>query len=423
MGGACISKNAVRIHPDATAVVPSTPTSQAQAQTQSAQEVPVAATSSTAPVPTGQTQLVGDGTANSRPLTTPEIPAETESRRKPKRNLIKAIKDNNLSLIDELLKEGCNLEELGMWDNTPLLVACTSNKADAALRLIAAKADVTAKNEHQATPLHYASVEGNLTLVQSLLSAGKDSGGEEQVVKMVNCGLAKIYNRHLDVYGHRCPLASAAESGFVEVCSALLAARAELNAEDDHGRTPLWLASRHSRVGVAKLLIARHEADVCSKDKDGHSVLNAATLGGCYEELVVALLTHGVGDVNDTAGTPLRDAVKASKRVVVEALLTHGAAVNKKAPVGGATALHAACEKTSDESLVALLVRARADPSLGDASGTTAFDLLRRRGLPDGQIVSLLSAPAVAEDDGGTGGAFGSSPSCEDKSPGTQEKD
>ena len=47
------------------------------------------------------------------------------------------------------------------------------------------------------------------------------------------------------------------------------------------------------------------------KDHSGVSVLAAATAGGCNEELVLALLTHGVGDVNDTAGSPLRDAVKA----------------------------------------------------------------------------------------------------------------
>merc|ERR1719331_1422460 len=62
----------------------------------------------------------------------------------------------------------------------------------------------------------------------------------------------------------------------------------------------------------------------------------------------------------------------------------------------------AACEK-GDEHFVALLVRARADPLLSDAAGLTAFDLLRRRGFPDGQIVQLLNPPVVAGDAGSTG--------------------
>lgn len=134
--------------------------------------------------------------------------------------------------------------------------------------------------------------------------------------------------------------------------------------------------------------------------QDGVSVLGAATAGGCSEELVAAILAHGI-DVNATAGSPLRDAVKSSKKAVVEALLTHGAAVNGTAASGGATALHAACER-GDEYLVQLLVRSRADPSFTDVSGLTAFDLLRRRGLSDGKIVALLSPPASG-DDGGTG--------------------
>lgn len=71
---------------------------------------------------------------------------------------------------------------------------------------------------------------------------------------------------------------------------------------------------------------------------------------------------------------------------------------------GGRSALHAACER-GDESLVQLLVRSRADTSIADAQGFTAFDLLRRRGLPDGKILAMFNLPAQSEGDGGTGSA------------------
>lgn len=122
------------------------------------------------------------------------------------------------------------------------------------------------------------------------------------------------------------------------------------------------------------------------------------------------MLANGIADVNDTAGSPLRDAVRSGKRAVVEALLTHGANVELKPGSIGSLPLHAACEKASkaacekgDENLVSLLVRARADPSIRDAAGLTAFDLLRRRGLPDGQIVQLLSPPGGGGAEGSTG--------------------
>jgi len=312
--------------------------------------------------------------------------------------LIKAAKDNNLPLMDELLRSGVGLEDLGMWDNTPLLVACTYGYAEAAMRLITQKANVCAKNEHNATPMHYAAVEGLHDVVEALLACVRPEGDTE-VVKIVNCGHVKVYNRHLDAYAKRTPLSSAAESGFAELAGVLLAAGAVLEDADEDGRTALWLAARHSRLAVVRLLL-QHGADPGLKDANGASVLEAAMVG-CNEDLVLALLGKGIADVNDTAGSPLRDAVRSGKRAVVEALLTHGASVELKPGSVGSMPLHAACEK-GDEYLVGLLVRARADPSLSDAAGLTAFDLLRRRKLTDGQIVQLLSPPA------GVGGADGS---------------
>jgi ankyrin repeat protein len=314
--------------------------------------------------------------------------------------LVKAAKENKLSLMDELLRSGAGLEDLGMWDNTPLLVACTYGHAEAALKLIAQKANVRAKNEHGATPMHYAAVEGMQDVVEALLSSVRTEGGELETAKLVTCEHVKVYNRHLDAYAQRTPLSSAAESGFVEIAGVLLGAGAQLEEADADGRTAVWLAARHARLAVLRLLL-QQGADPGRKDAKGASVLEAAVASG-NEDIVLALLGHGITDVNDTAGSILRDAVRSGKRGLVEALLTHGASVELKHGSTGSMPLHAACEK-GDEHFVALLVRARADPSLSDAAGLTAFDLLRRRGFPDGQIVQLLNPPVVAGDAGSTG--------------------
>ncbi|CAK8995773.1 Putative ankyrin repeat protein MM_0045 [Durusdinium trenchii] len=233
--------------------------------------------------------------------------------------------------------------------------------------------DVFARNEHRATALHYSSVEGCLEVSKALLS--KVEEGERS--KLVNCGMAKVYNRHLDCYGERTPLAAAAESGFEDSTALLLAAGATFEA-DDEGRTPLWLAARHGRVEVVQVLL-KHGADASQQDQSGVSVLNANTGGGrCHEDLISLLLSANV-DVNQTSGSPLCDAVKGNKKQVVEALLTHGASTNMP-NASGTTALHAACER-GDESLVQLLVRFRADPGAANAAGSTPQELLRRRGL------------------------------------------
>lgn len=430
MGGGCSSSRAVQVHP-ATSVVPAAtdtapPTAHAAPVLSNAGATPggqaaslaavteprahASAAPDSSPPPSSaaaqDVQTAAEEDVKSGPLHAPGPAPAPKAKQKPK-SLIKAVKDGNLELVDELLRAtDCNLETLGMWENTPLLAACTYGHAQVALRLIARNANVVAKNEHGATPLHYAAVEGSLDVVNALLEAGQ-TADSKCVLEMANPAPAKVYNRHLDAYGQRTPLASAAESGFTEVCERLLAAGARPDDQEEEGRSPLWLACRHSKVAVAKLLFMHHGADTSRKDHSGVSVLAAATAGGCNEELVLALLTHGVGDVNDTAGSPLRDAVKASKRSVAEALITHGASVHSTSVTDGATALHAACEK-GDEHLVALLVRSRANPSLGDAKGLTAFDLLRRRGMTDGNIVALLSPPTgTDQDDGGTGGASG----------------
>lgn len=394
MGCGCTSARGVsaQVHPDVTSVVPSASGSASRPPEQ-APEVP--AEISTAPAPSSEQAE----TARC------EEAAIIEPRPKKKsKSLVKACKDNDMVVVEELLKAGADLEDLGMWDNTPLLVACTYGHAEAALRLITQKANVRARNEHGASPMHYAAVEGLQDVMEGLLAAARADGGDAEATKLVNCSHAKVYNRHLDAYAQRVPLSSAAESGFAEVAGVLLAAGATLEDPDEDGRTALWLAARHSRLAVARLLL-QHGADTGVKDTKGCSVLEAA-MAGKNEDLILALLARGITDVNDTMGSPLRDAVRSGKRGVVEALLTHGASVELKPGSVGSMPLHAACEK-GDEYLVSLLVRARADPDLSDMAGLTAFDLLRRRGLPDGQIVQLLSPPAVVGGADGSTGATG----------------
>jgi len=392
MGG-CSSKSTKAVHP--IEVIPTEPgnpgtggaTPQATAGATDAGhplEVPAVADATVANGETG-----GD-------VGTPRPKAKAKAKAKPT-SLIKAIKVNDVNTVEEMLESpDCNLELLGMWDNTPLLAACMYGHSEVALKLIQRNANVLARNEHGATALHYSAVEGCLEVTQALLAVDGKS--------LVNPGAAKVYNRHLDCYGERTPLAAAAESGFEDSVALLIVAGAELDTIDEDGRTALWLASRHSRLGVVQVLL-KHGADATHCDKDGTSVLNAATAAGsrCNDELVLALLAVNGLDVNKTSGSPLFDAVKANKKNVAEALLTHGAAVNTSGS-GGRSALHAACER-GDEYLIGLLVRSRADPSVVDSQGSTALDLLRRRGLPDGKILSMFNVTTPNASDGGTGSA------------------
>lgn len=142
MGG-CSSKKSL-VHP-ALEVVPSEPT-------------PVAA-----PAASGATPGQEDAGAAPAPK------AKAKAKAKPT-SLIKAIKVNDLNAVEEMLQApDCNLELLGMWDNTPLLAACMYGHSEVALKLIARGANVFATNEHGATALHYSSVEGCLDVTKVIL--------------------------------------------------------------------------------------------------------------------------------------------------------------------------------------------------------------------------------------------------------------
>lgn len=398
--GASVRNGTTKVHPDAgaaTSVVPSASASTSR-PLEAAPEVP-ATTTEPPPQPTNPVQAAPEK-VDTKP--SPEVLLVDPKPKKKAKSLVKACKDNDMAAIDELLKAGAGLEDLGMWDNTPLLVSCTYGHAEAAMRLIMQKANVRARNEHGASPMHYAAVEGLQGVVEALFEAARADGGDAECSKLVNCGLAKVYNRHLDAYAQRVPLSSAAESGFAEVAGVLLAAGATLEDPDDDGRTALWLAARYARLEVVKLLL-KQGAETNVKDSKGVSVLEAAMLGKNSEETVQELLKHGVADVNDTAGSPLRDAVKSGKRALVETLLTHGASVeirpaldaDKQNVMMTQSPLQAACEK-GDEYLVTLLVRAGAATSACDAAGNSPTELLKRRGFADSKIVQLLTPPSAA---------------------------
>ena len=111
--GLCSSKKSLKVvHP--LDVVPDGPTAPAPAAGVAAVE-PVAAPAPAAPA----------AVATPAPAV-PKAVAKAKAKAKAKpTSLIKAIKVNDVTVVEEFLQApDCNLEVLGMWDNTPLLAAC-----------------------------------------------------------------------------------------------------------------------------------------------------------------------------------------------------------------------------------------------------------------------------------------------------------
>ena len=338
------------------------------------------------------------------------------------------------------------------YGGTPLHEAAYRAYATIAATLIAAGADVNAKDDFDDTPLH--SFTGDAAVISLLLSAGadvnvKNNGGETPLhrvilnlnrapedvnvfaVSLLLLAGADVNAKdigggtplHLAVYrnrtsvvsllvsagadvnakdnGDETPLHNAAIQGHASLVSVLLSAGADVNVKDYSGETPLhYAARRHDRATIAAMLIAAG-ADVNAKGEFGQTPLHFALFWGS-DSFVSVLLSAGA-DVNakdNDGNTPLHYAADQERAPFVSALLLAGANVNAKDNYGR-TPLHSAAFR-GGASVVSLLLMAGADVNAKDNDGNTPLNYVASRGYAPA-VSALLSAGANVNAKGNDG--------------------
>ena len=156
-------------------------------------------------------------------------------------------------------------------------------------------------------------------------------------------------------------LHSAAYFGDLEVVQKLVEYDADVNAKDEEGKTPLYVASEgtyHKDCSVHRLLLELG-ADVNVRAKDGWIPLHNASYFGAGLEVIRLLLERGA-DINARSkddSTPLHTASSSYYETleVVRLLLESGADVNAKDNTGR-TALQLAEGRRGKEEVVKLLM-------------------------------------------------------------------
>ena len=189
-------------------------------------------------------------------------------------------------------------------------------------------------------------------------------------------------------------LHAAAHKGDVAQITKLAAAKADLNARDGNGRTPLHVATfAKQREAIRALVKAGAGIDLLENDRyDGVTIASVAD----DEETLRVLLSLGASARQVTSrydGTALIAAAHLGHDGVVRQLIAAGApldhvnnlhwtAVIESIVLGNGGARHQATLKA--------LVDARANLQLKDRQGATPLQLARSRGY--GEMVKMLEA-------------------------------
>ncbi|MDQ6665019.1 MAG: ankyrin repeat domain-containing protein [Acidobacteriota bacterium] len=271
----------------------------------------------------------------------------------------------------------------------------------AALRAVLKTSDVNAKDKRGDTALMYSAAYGNLETMRILLAAGADVNAKNafDATALMWCagdiGKARLLiDRGADVNARsklgRTPLliAAAYDGGF-EIVKLLLDKGARIAIRDNAvGTTPLLMASGANEAATVKLLLEKG-ADANEKDRAGNTALmNAAEFGNVA---TIKMLLARKADVNAVSAphfgpgvkngpialgsfTPLILAAAYGGPVAVKILLDAGAKVDAQDVRGMTPLMLAIATDHPNVSVVRLLLENKADMKLKDLNGETALD-------------------------------------------------
>jgi len=168
--------------------------------------------------------------------------------------------------------------------------------------------------------IHQAAIQGDARLLRQLLTS--------------NPGLVDAQMMVSDAT----PLHIVCEQGHLAAAKVLLEWKANCNARNQRGETPLHAALEHvkgnflraffcARTSAAiTALLLSHGAAADARNHTGDTPLHKAAMLGCGEVAEI-LLTHGAdpNPVNDKGLTPLRTAMRYKQQKIVELLKKRGA--------------------------------------------------------------------------------------------------
>ncbi|TFB02669.1 Ankyrin-3 [Trichoderma ghanense] len=289
----------------------------------------------------------------------------------------------------------------GRWRFNALHFAAQENRKSAckiAELLIEAGTDPLGRDMNDWLPIHLASREGNIQLLELLwehspttLEAKTDEG--ETVLRFglycpesVEWLLKHEANQNVKSLDGLTPLMAAASSGAEKTVRVLLDGGCDVNITDDHGQTALHFAARGGEVSVGRQLLEKHRGMLHARDNTNLSALHCAIRNRQLEFAAMLLdefyAKEGNSVLDDLCAvetgdgqTALISAIKTGQDDIARKLLDLGVDTEHR-DTSGLTALLAIVDRLDDdtcslEMLGALL--ARADVNAGGGAYPTAL--------------------------------------------------
>lgn len=310
--------------------------------------------------------------------------------------LAPAAATGNITLMEDLLKSGADVNASDIIFGNPLYAAAIGGHEAAARLLIEKGANIEyVISIESGTALCQAARFGKDGVARLLLEKGAKSAFDPTVRQalhhaMANGGheavvMALIGNGvQINAKTERCETALyyAASIGAREAVMNLLLDRgADIEAKDVRGWTPLFIAAKKNREGIVKFLLARG-ANIQATEDTGKTLLHQLVQDKGPISLIHLLVNSGIHlDSRDGSGeTALHLAIRGRQVDVVSLLIENGADIQTASEDGATALLKAVDQYNVNEAIVALLLDSGADVSARAVDGKEALHISAARG-------------------------------------------